>query len=314
MKIAFLADPLSGFKIYKDSTFAMMREAARRGYAIYAFEQRDMVLEEGVVSARVARIHLTGDQDVWYHADAAADVRLSEFDAIIERKDPPFDMEYVYGTYLLELAERQGACVINSPRAIRDHNEKLAIGQFSEHTSPTLVSSDEARLRAFHAKHGDVIFKPLDGMGGAGIFRVKSDGLNLGAIIETLSANGAHTIMAQKFIPAIDKGDKRVLVIGGKPVPFVLARIPQGGEVRGNLAAGGLGVAQPISAREREIAEALGPVLAERGLLLVGLDVIGDFLTEVNVTSPTCFQEIFDQTGFDVAAMFIDAVEQKVNK
>ena len=314
MKIAFLADPLSGFKIYKDSTFAMMREAARRGHAIYHFEQRDMVLEEGVVSARVAQIHLTGDADEWYRLDPAADVRLSEFDAIIERKDPPFDMEYVYGTYLLELAERQGARVINSPRAIRDHNEKLAIGQFSEHTSPTMVTSDAARLRAFHAKHGDVIFKPLDGMGGAGIFRVKSDGLNLGSIIETLTDNGLNTIMAQKFIPAIEKGDKRVLVIGGKPVPFVLARIPQNGEVRGNLAAGGLGVAQPISPREREIAEALGPVLAERGLLLVGLDVIGDFLTEVNVTSPTCFQEIHDQAGFDVAAMFIDAVEQKVNK
>ena len=314
MKIAFLADPLSGFKIYKDSTFAMMREAARRGHAIYHFEQRDMVLEEGVVSARVAQIHLTGDADAWYRLDPAADVELSEFDAIIERKDPPFDMEYVYGTYLLELAERQGARVINSPRAIRDHNEKLAIGQFSEHTSPTIVTPDAARLRAFHAKHGDVIFKPLDGMGGAGIFRVKSDGLNLGSIIETLTDNGRNTIMAQKFIPAIEKGDKRVLVIGGKPVPFVLARIPQNGEVRGNLAAGGLGVAQPISPREREIAEALGPVLAERGLLLVGLDVIGDFLTEVNVTSPTCFQEIHDQAGFDVAAMFIDAVEQKVNK
>ena len=314
MKIAFLADPLSGFKIYKDSTFAMMREAARRGHAIYHFEQRDMVLEQGVVSARVAQIHLTGDADEWYRADPAVDVNLGEFDAILERKDPPFDMEYVYGTYLLELAERQGVCVINSPRAIRDHNEKMAIGQFSDYTSPTMVTSDATRLRAFHAQHGDVIFKPLDGMGGAGIFRVKSDGLNLGAIIETLTDNGRNTIMAQKFIPAIEKGDKRVLVIGGKPVPFVLARIPQGGEVRGNLAAGGLGVAQPISPREREIAEALGPVLAERGLLLVGLDVIGDFLTEVNVTSPTCFQEIHDQAGFDVAAMFIDAVEQKVNK
>ena len=314
MKIAFLADPLSGFKTYKDSTFAMMREAARRGHAVYAFEQRDMVLEEGLVSAKVARIHLTGDATDWYRADPAEEVSLSTFDAIIERKDPPFDMEYVYGTYLLELAERQGARVFNRPSAIRDHNEKLAIGQFSEFTSPTLVTSSEERLRAFHAKHGDVIFKPLDGMGGAGIFRVKSDGLNLGSIIETLTGNGRHTIMAQKFIPAIEKGDKRVLVIGGKPVPFVLARIPQGGEVRGNLAAGGLGVAQPISERERAIAEALGPRLAERGLLLVGLDVIGDFLTEVNVTSPTCFQEIFDQTGFDVAAMFIDAVEAQARQ
>lgn len=314
MKIAFLADPLANFKIYKDSTFAMMREAARRGHAIYAFEQRHMVLEEGEVTASVARVHLTGEPDTWYRQDAAEIVPLSFFDAVIERKDPPFDMEYVYGTYLLELAERQGARVFNRPSAIRDHNEKLSIGQFSKYTSPTLVSSDPAVLRAFHAKHQDVILKPLDGMGGAGIFRVREDGMNLGSVIETLTDNGRRTIMAQKYIPAIVKGDKRVLVIGGKPVPFALARIPQGQEVRGNLAAGGLGVAQPLTQRDREIAEALGPVLAERGLLLVGLDVIGDFLTEVNVTSPTCFQEIYDQTGFDVAAMFVDAVEQQVKK
>jgi glutathione synthase len=312
MKIAFLADPLSTFKIYKDSTFAMMREAARRGHQVYAFEQRDMVLEEGVVTAEVTHITLTGEQEPWYRAAAPEVVKLSSFDAVIERKDPPFDMEYVYGTYLLELAERQGARVFNRPGAIRDHNEKLSIAQFSEYTSPTLVSSSDKRLRAFHEKHGDVIFKPLDGMGGAGIFRIKQDGMNLGSVIESLTGNGKHTIMAQKFIPAIKQGDKRILVIGGKPVPFALARIPQGNEVRGNLAAGGLGVAQPITARDREIAEALGPTLAARGLLLVGLDVIGDFLTEVNVTSPTCFQEIFDQTGFDVAAMFIDAVEQQL--
>jgi glutathione synthase len=310
MKIAFLADPLSGFKTYKDSTFAMMREAAARGHRIYAFEQRHMVLDGGVVSAEVTEITLTGDADDWYRALEPETVRLSEFDAVLQRKDPPFDMEYIYGTYLLEMAERQGAKVFNKPAAIRDHNEKLSIAQFSQYTSPTLVTSSSTRLRAFHAEHGDVIFKPLDGMGGAGIFRVKDDGMNLGAIIETLTDNGARTIMAQKYIPAIVKGDKRVLVINGKPVPFALARIPQGGEVRGNLAAGGLGVAMPVTEREREIAESLGPVLAARGLLLVGLDVIGDFLTEVNVTSPTCFQEITDQTGFNVAGMFIDALEQ----
>lgn len=312
MKIAFLADPLSGFKIYKDSTFAMMREAARRGHRLYAFEQRHLVLEEGVVTAEATEITLTGDADDWYREGDTDTVPLSDFDAVIQRKDPPFDMEYVYGTYLLEMAERQGARVFNKPSAIRDHNEKLSIAQFSQFTSPTLVSSSGTRLRAFHAEHGDVIFKPLDGMGGAGIFRVRDDGLNLGSIIETLTDNGARTIMAQKYIPAIVKGDKRVLVIDGKPVPFALARIPQAGEVRGNLAAGGTGVAQPLSERDREIAESLGPVLAARGLLLVGLDVIGDFLTEVNVTSPTCFQEITDQTGFDVAAMFIDAVEKRV--
>jgi glutathione synthase len=314
MKIAFLADPLSGFKIYKDSTFAMMREAAKRGHTIYAFEQRHMVLENGVVTADVAQIALTGDPDEWYTVTAQETTRLSEFDAVIERKDPPFDMEYVYGTQLLELAESQGARVFNKPSAIRDHNEKLSIAQFSRFTSPTLVSSDPARLRAFHALHGDVIFKPLDGMGGAGIFRIRDDGMNLGSVIETLTELGTRTIMAQKYIPAIVHGDKRILVIDGQPVPFALARIPQAGEVRGNLAAGGMGRAQPLSARDREIAEALGPTLAARGLLLVGLDVIGDFLTEVNVTSPTCFQEIADQSGFDVAAMFIDALERQVTE
>jgi len=314
MKIAFLADPLAGFKTYKDSTFAMMREAVRRGHTIYAFEQSDMALEEGIVSAQVAHITLTGDPDEWFVAAPKQASRLSEFDAILQRKDPPFDMEYVYGTYLLELAESQGARVFNKPSAIRDHNEKLAIAQFSEFTSPTLVTPDMERLRAFHAKHQDVIFKPLDGMGGAGIFRIKNDAMNLGSVIETLSLNGTRTIMAQRYIPEIVKGDKRILVIDGKPVPFSLARIPQGTEVRGNLAAGGLGVAQPLTVRERHIAESIGPLLAARGLLLVGLDVIGDCLTEVNVTSPTCFQEITDQAGFDVAAMFIDAVEQKAGQ
>jgi glutathione synthase len=312
MKIAFLADPLDTFKTYKDSTFAMMRESARRGHAIYAFEQGDMVLESGLVTANVAKITLTGEADDWYRATAPVSTFLSEFDAIVIRKDPPFDMEYIYTTYLLELAEKQGARVFNKPEAIRSHNEKLAIAQFPQYTAPTLVTRDAKRLRAFHAEHKDVIFKPLDGMGGMGIFRIGQDGLNLGAIIETLTDNGTRTIMAQRFIPEIALGDKRILLIGGKVVPHVLARIPQGGEVRGNLAAGGLGVAQPISPRELEIAEALAPILAQRGLLLVGLDAIGSYLTEINVTSPTCFQEITQQSGFDVAAMFVDALETAV--
>jgi glutathione synthase len=312
MKIAFLADPLSGFKTYKDSTFAMMREAARRGHAVFAFEQRQMFLENGQVHADVSEITLTGDAIDWYRAAPAELHSLSDFDAVIQRKDPPFDMEYIYGTYLLEMAERQGARVFNKPSAIRDHNEKLSIAQFSKYTSPTLVSSSATRLRAFHAQYQDVIFKPLDGMGGAGIFRVKEDGMNLGAVIESLTELETRTIMVQKYIPEIVKGDKRILLINGKPVPFALARIPQGGEVRGNLAAGGIGVAQPLTDRDREIAEDLGPQLAARGLLLVGLDVIGNCLTEVNVTSPTCFQEITDQTGFDVPAMFIDALESQV--
>jgi glutathione synthase len=312
MKIAFLADPLSSFKTYKDSTYAMMVEAGKRGHTVYAFEQKDMAVEQGVVTAKVAAITLTGDSNDWYRAGAPTETNLGEFDAIIQRKDPPFDMEYVYGTYLLELAEKQGAQVFNKPSAIRDHNEKLAITQFSQFTSPTLVTADEARIRAFQQQHGDIILKPLDGMGGAGIFRVTPDGMNLGSIIETLTRHGQETIMVQRYIPDIVKGDKRILVIGGKPVPYSLARIPQNGEVRGNLAAGGIGVAQPLTERDYEIANALGPILAGRGLLLVGLDVIGDFLTEVNVTSPTCFQEITQQAGFPVAATFIDAVEAAV--
>ncbi|MEC4718776.1 glutathione synthase [Noviherbaspirillum sp. CPCC 100848] len=311
MKFAFLADPLDHFKIYKDTTFAMMSEAARRGHEVYAFQQKDMAFEGDRVTANVARIAMTGDAEQWYRADPAAPVSLDMFDAVLVRKDPPFNMEYVYLTYLLEIAQKQGARVFNRPEAIRSHNEKLAIAQFPQFTSPTLVTSDAARLKAFHAQHKDVILKPLDGMGGAGIFRVKEDGMNLGSVIETLTVNGAHSIMAQRYIPDIAKGDKRVLLIGGQVVPYCLARIPQGGEVRGNLAAGGLGVAQPISERDREIGETLGPILFERGLLLVGLDVIGDCLTEINVTSPTCFQEIAQQTGFNVAGMFIDAVEKQ---
>jgi glutathione synthase len=310
MKIAFLANSLSDFKIYKDTTYAMMAEAASRGHEIYALQHHDLACRDGKVTGRASRITMTGDANDWYRADAPQVLPLTAFDVVLERTDPPFNMEYVYATYLLELAEKQGARILNRPQAIRDHNEKLAILQFPQFVSPTLVSRDEATLRAFQEEHGDIILKPLDGMGGAGVFRVKADGMNLGSIIETLTHNGSRSIMAQRFIPDITQGDKRVLVIGGEVVPYCLARIPQGNEVRGNLAAGGLGVAQEISAHDREIGETLGPVLMQRGLLLVGLDVIGDCLTEVNVTSPTCFQEIEQQTGFKVAAMFIDAVEK----
>ena len=314
MHILFVADPLPSFKIYKDTTFAMMREAQRRGHHVWTCEPQDMVWQSGQqVSARVQQVRLTGHAQNWFEVQSVNEhYALQSADAIVMRKDPPFDSEYFYATHLLEQAEREGAKVFNKPAALRDHPEKLAILEFAQFISPTLVTRNADAIRAFHAQHRDIILKPLDGMGGMGIFRVKDDGLNLGAIIETLNRDGAQTVMVQKFIPAIDKGDKRVLVIGGKVVPYCLARIPQGGEVRGNLAAGGKGVAQPISARDQEIAEALGPILAKRGLLLVGLDVIGDCLTEVNVTSPTCFQEIFDQTGFDVASMFIDALEQAV--
>lgn len=310
MKIAFLADPLSTFKIYKDTTYAMMVEAARRGHELYAFRHRDMAIEGGRVIANIARIHLTGNADDWYQAEPAVARALTDFDAVLERTDPPFDMEYIYATYLLEVAQSHGAKVFNRPEAIRNHNEKLSIAQFPQLTAPTLVTTDNARIRAFHREHRDIILKPLDGMGGAGIFRVREDGMNLGSIIESLSDNGRRTIMVQRYIPEIVDGDKRVLLIGGEVMPYGLSRIPQGGEVRGNLAAGGLGVARALTPREREIGETVAPILWQRGLLLVGLDVIGNYLTEINVTSPTCFQEIEQQTGFSVAAKFIDALER----
>jgi glutathione synthase len=310
MKLLFVADPLEDFKVYKDTTFSMMREAQRRGHRIAACEPRHLGWQSGgVVHAAVREITLTGADDAWFREDAVKPRALKDFDAVLMRKDPPFDSEYFYATHLLEQAEREGARVFNRPAALRDHPEKLAIMEFPQFVSPTLVTRDAAEVRRFHAEHREIILKPLDGMGGMGIFRVGPDGLNLGSIVETLNHQGATTIMVQRFVPEIAQGDKRVLVIGGQVVPHCLARIPQGSEIRGNLAAGGKGVAQPISARDREIAEAIGPRLAARGLLLIGLDVIGDCLTEINVTSPTCFQEITQQAGFDVPKMFVDALE-----
>jgi glutathione synthase len=310
MNLLFVADPLEHFKIAKDSTFAMMREAAARGHVLLACEPQDLTWQRGGrVTAHVREIALTGDARDWFSAGAPAATALAGLGAVVMRKDPPFDSEYFYATHLLEQAEREGARVFNKPRALRDHPEKLAILEFPQFITPTLVTRDEGDVKRFHAAHGDIILKPLDGMGGMGIFRVGPDGLNLGSITETLNRGGAQTVMVQRYLPEIAQGDKRILVIGGVPVPYSLARIPQGSEIRGNLAAGGKGVAQPLSARDREIAEALGPVLAARGLLLVGLDVIGESLTEINVTSPTCFQEIAQQTGFDVAGMFVDALE-----
>jgi glutathione synthase len=313
MDILFVADPLATFKTIKDSTFAMMREAARRGHAVWACEVPQLVWQRGGrVTARAAlRISLTGDAHDWFKVEATQDLPLADPHAVVMRKDPPFDSEYFYATHLLQQAEREGARVFNKPASLRDHPEKLAILEFPQFIGPTIVTRDAAAIRAFHAEQRDIILKPLDGMGGMGIFRVGPDGLNLGSIIETLNKDGAQTVMVQKYLAEIAQGDKRILVIDGEPVPYSLARIPQGSEIRGNLAAGGKGVAQPLSARDREIAETLGPVLAARGLLLVGLDVIGDCLTEINVTSPTCFQEIADQSGFDVAKMFIDALERR---
>ena len=313
MHLLFVADPLESFQTYKDTTFAMMREAQRRGHSLSACEPRQLVWQRGgVMQGQTRRIRLTGHASDWFTTEATEVRALHAFDAIVMRKDPPFDSEYFYATHLLEQAEREGARVFNRPRALRDHPEKLAILEFPQWIPPTLVTREAAAVRAFHAEHQDVILKPLDGMGGSGIFRVGSDGRNLGAIIETLNREGAQTLMVQKFLPEIAAGDKRVLVIGGVPVPYCLARIPQGGEVRGNLAAGGKGVALPLSDADRKLAEALGPTLAARGLLLVGLDIIGSHLTEINVTSPTCFQEISDQAGCDVPALFMDALEAAI--
>ena len=312
MKLAFVVDPLDSFKIYKDTTFAIMREAQARGHALYAMEQQDLAWRRGTVVGNARRIRLTGRKNPWYRAGKPALIELAAFDAVLMRKDPPFDMEYVYSTYLLELAEAQGARVFNRPRAIRDWNEKMSIARFPKFTAPSLATRDDALIREFLKEQCDVILKPLDGMGGASIFRVRRDDPNVNVILETVTHFGRRTIMAQRYIPEIREGDKRVLLIDGKPAPYCLARIPKKGETRGNLAAGGRGVARKLTKRDREIAEAIGPVLSRQGLLLVGLDVIGDYLTEVNVTSPTCFQEITEQSGFDVSGMMVDALEQAV--
>ena len=310
MKIAFIVDPLDTFNLKKDSTYAIMREADSRGHQLFALQQDDLAWNKQVITGRTSRLHLTGNASPdWYRLDAAAEAPLAGFDAVLMRKDPPFDMEYVYSTYLLEIAEKQGARVFNRPQSIRDFNEKMAIARFSQFTAPTLVTRRAELLRDFLGEHADIILKPLDGMGGASVFRVRAGDPNTSVIIETLTQHGARTIMAQRYLPEISNGDKRVLVIGGEPVPFCLARIPQAGETRGNLAAGGTGVARELTARDREIAETLGPQLMAAGLLLVGLDVIGDCLTEVNVTSPTCFQEITAQSGFNVAGMLLNKLE-----
>lgn len=314
MKLLFITDPLETFAIYKDTTFAMMREAQRRHHTIAVCQPAEVMWERGgPVKAQVRDITLTGQQGAWFSVQQQRSVALADFDAVLMRKDPPFDSEYFYATHLLEQAEREGARVFNKPRALRDHPEKLAIMEFPQFIGPTLVTRDARDIQRFHAEHRDIILKPLDGMGGMGIFRVGPDGMNLGSITETLNRGGTQSLMVQKFLPEIVEGDKRVLLIGGKPVPFCLARIPQGSEVRGNLAAGGKGVARPLSARDYEIANVLGPILQSRGLLLAGVDVIGDCVTEINVTSPTCFQEIQQQTGCDVAALFVDALEAAIN-
>jgi len=310
MKIAIILDPLDEIKTYKDTTYAMMAEAAERGHELHVLMQDGVMWKHGLVIGESCRLELTGEKERWYHTEPPREGALAEFDAVLMRKDPPFDMEYVTATWLLELAVRQGARVFNDPRALRDHSEKLAIAEFPQFSAPTLVTRMERQIHEFIDAHADVVVKPLDGMGGAQVFRVTDTDPNRYVIVETITCHGTRSIMAQRYIPEIREGDKRILLIGGVPVPYSLARIPKEGETRGNLAVGGRGVALPLSVRDMEIARALGPQLAQRGLLLVGLDVIGDYLTEVNVTSPTCFQEIREQTRFNVAALFIDALEK----
>jgi glutathione synthase len=314
MDFAFILDPLPFLKAYKDTSVAMMRALAARGHRIYALEQADVFWREGVTAARARPLKLLADEHDWYEVGDPEERALRDYAAVVMRKDPPFDMEYVYSTYLLEAAEAQGARVFNGPRAIRDYNEKMAIAKFREYTIATLVSRDMARIGAFIDEMRDAVVKPLDGMGGASIFRVREGDPNRNVIIENVSLYGSRTVMVQKYIPEIADGDKRILIIGGEVVPFCLARIPKAGESRGNLAAGGKGVARPLTARDREIAEGMAPALMRAGLLVVGIDVIGSYLTEVNVTSPTGFVEITKQSGFDVPGLFAERLVATAGK
>lgn len=311
MKLAFILDPLEHLKAYKDSSVAMMREAQRRGHEVFAVMRAALTWRDGSVRAQAARLTVREDHHDWFEAGAQIEQPLAAFDAVLMRQDPPFDIEYIAATWLLERAQAGGARVFNDPRAVRDHSEKLAILEFPQLAPPTLVAREPETLQAFIDGTGDAVLKPIDGMGGSQVFRVRRDDPNRHVIVETLTGHGARTIMAQRYIPDIALGDKRILLIGGAAVPQALARIPKAGETRGNLAAGGTGVAQPLSQRDREIAEHLAPVLHRRGILLAGIDVIGEHLTEINVTSPTCFVEITQQTGFDVAGMFLDALEKE---
>jgi len=317
MKLAFILDQLETIKINKDSSYVMMREAAARGHELFVLHQEDIIWRDNTVVCFAKSLTIAEDIMVqtkqWCSTGEGVIMPLHAFDAVLMRKDPPFNMEYVYSTYLLELAEQQGARIINSPRSIRDFNEKLAIAKFPQFTPPTLVTRKELLILDFLQEHRDIILKPLDGMGGAGIFRLHAGDHNISVILETMTHYGMRTIMMQRYIPEIKQGDKRILLIAGKPVPYALARIPKPGETRGNLNTGGTGVAQPLSTQDRVIADTLGPELVKQGLVLVGLEVIGDYLTEINVTSPTGMQEIFNQTGFNVAAMMIDAIEAMVN-
>ena len=314
LSVAMLMDPISTIKVAKDTSFAMLLEAQRRGHALYYMEQGDLALRDGAPFARLAPLSVRDDPAGWYTLGERHWRDLRDMDVVLMRKDPPVDAQFIYDTLVLDAAQRSGVQVVNNPQALRDCNEKLFTLQFPQCIAPTLVSRDASELRRFVAEHGEVVLKPLDGMGGRGIFRVKAGDSNLNSMLETLLAGGMHGegrhfTIAQKFIPAISAGDKRILLVDGEPVPYALARIPQGDEFRGNLAAGGRGEGVPLSERDRWIAAQVGPELRRRGLRFVGLDVIGDYLTEINVTSPTCVRELDGQFGLNIAGLLFDAIE-----
>ena len=312
MKLAVLMDPIASVNYKKDSTLAMLWAAAKRGHELWYLEASDLSLQQGQTQARMAPLTVFENPEKWFELGEFVTQPLAKMDALLTRKDPPFDMNFIYATYLLERAEQAGLLVVNKPQSLRDCNEKLFATAFADCMVPTLVTSRAVDIRQFIAEHQDVIVKPLDGMGGTGIFRLQASGNNIGATLEVLTDNGSRPIMAQRYIPEIKDGDKRVLMIDGEPVPYVLARIPQGDEIRGNLAAGGRGEARPINEAEKRIAARVGPELKKRGLLFVGLDVIGEYLTEVNVTSPTCIREIDAAFNYGIADKLIAAIEQKL--
>ncbi|MBM7421922.1 glutathione synthase [Spongiibacter marinus] len=312
IRLGVVMDPIEQVNYKKDSTLAMLWAADERGWHIDYMTLSDLYITAGAARAQVRKITPFKNPDNFYQLDDAQDIDLGELDVILMRKDPPFDNEFLYATHILELAERQGAMVVNRPQSLRDCNEKLFALQFPQCTPTQLVSRDPARLRAFHREHGDVVMKPLDGMGGSSIFRLRPDDANVSVIIETLTNHGRTMTMAQRYLPEIKEGDKRILLVDGEVVDYCLARIPAAGESRGNLAAGGSGRAQPLSERDRWIAAQVAPVAREKGLLFVGLDVIGDSLTEINVTSPTCIREIDAQFGTDIGGQLMDAISNKL--
>lgn len=311
--LGVVMDPIANVHFKKDTTLALLRAAQCSDFELFYFEQTDIYLDGGRAMGRGRPLRVFNDANRWFELDEAAEMPLGELDALLMRVDPPFDNEYIYATYILEAAEREGAMVVNKPQALRDCNEKIFATHFPRCCPPLIVSRDLPRLREFHQTHKNVIFKPLDGMGGSGVFHVKPDGANLGAILETLTGNGHKQIMGQRYIPEIIKnGDKRILIVNGEAVPYCLARIPEAGETRGNLAAGGRGETRPLSDRDRWIVEQVAPALKERGLLFVGLDVIGDYLTEINVTSPTCVREIDAACGTDIGGLLMSAITDRL--